>query len=198
MRLLRSLTLLAALSAGIMNAAVVFIPAAGGSLTASVVTDFTTFAQYDVRGAGIGLVGLTPTEIADSELGTDPDLAVLPFGNTSLAAFTLDLQSIVALTFDFSAPQINATTATLDVTGIFLTNADNSLAPLVGPLKANFAFESQTAFGNAFLLRYSLTDISDLGLSTVPEPSTWALVGMVLPVAAYGRRRRTCKSSIRF
>lgn len=189
---LRSAVLALVLGVGTMNASVIYTSASGTGVTASILTDFSTFAFYDVRGVDAGLVGATPVFLEDSTLGTDPGFATLPFGNLSLSGFTSDLANIVALTFDGATASVNGSTLTLGLTGTFLANGNGSLTTLTGPLVADFAFLSTSDLGGGTsLVQYGLTTLSNSAVvGAVPEPSTVALVGLALPLVAVLRRRK--------
>jgi len=176
--------------------AAVLYTAVAGSTTASLLTNNLDFSALDVRGSGAGL--LSNTELAflvDSQDGLDPDFQTLSFGNLVLTSLSSG-PNFGTLTFGAFTQGVN--TLAVSVVGASLQDINGGLGPILGgPLLANFAIRSLIPFGNdgsgLFFAQYDLIDITtDPSNETIPEPSTWALMGCALPVLlVYGRRRRS-------
>ena len=172
------------------RAAIVYLPTTG-NLTASIFTNFTTFAFYDVRGASGGLVdGVKTAFVFDPANGTDPNFITQPFGNLTANVFDTGFANVVQLVFSAASAGINGTVLTLSATGSSIANSDGSLNSLLGAVTANFNFLNSEPFGDATIVRYDLASISSAAV-VVPEPSTFLLIGLALPLAGILRRRKS-------
>ncbi|HEU0121137.1 MAG TPA: PEP-CTERM sorting domain-containing protein [Bryobacteraceae bacterium] len=194
--MIRSLVLTCVLLAfgGVLPAAS-YAPVGGTNVVVSVVTDFSTLANWDIRGAG-SLVATPPGTafgIFDSVGGTDMAFSgALPYGNAVL--FMQAGSDFGQLTFDFGSPIFLGPDLVLGAVGTPLTSiSDIALQGAIAnsPLTFLFAYASTTQIPNEsnYLVQWQLSAAIDSASAEVPEPATFILTG-VAGLLICSRRRR--------
>lgn len=167
----------------------------GGTLTVTGLFVGSNPPVLDIRGAVLLYMSavnlpLSPIALYDSTGGTDPNAAVLPFGNSILYADDGTPGTVGGVSFDFA----NATSVgnQLFVNGFVFpippeATPDGALGALIAASPVLFAFQN-SAFSdvgdNTFILQWGLSAVG------VPEPGTFVLLASGLAIVGAARRKR--------
>ncbi len=182
------------------SAALIVVPASGTILAGAQYSDssLTDLIALDLVGASPSAVydTNTSTYLGDITIG-DPTFGGL-FGtpvppNLVIAGVTTSLSDLVAFVIDISAFSLyNSTPATsllLPLTGIAVGSPDPLLASLLsGPAFASFSVVQSNLDPDQRL--YSLDFLVIDSKAEVPEPASFLLVGLGLPLLFLKRFRR--------
>ncbi len=167
-------------------------PASGSNIVLGLVTDFSTVALWDIRGAGI--LDVVPpggsVAVYDSVGGTDMGYSgALPFGNNLL--YLQAGTEFAVLAFDFSSPAFSANLVSLPaIAGALTPITVPALASILSssPLLATFDYTGITPIDNTYsLVTWQLLSLE--GSSAVPEPASAVLAAVSGVTFLFLRRR---------
>lgn len=166
-------------------------PATGTNVVLGLVTDFSTVALWDIRGAG--LLDVVPpggsVAVYDSVGGTDMGYSgALPFGNNLL--YLEAGSEFAVLAFDFSSPIFSGNLVLLPaIAGALTPITVPVLASILSssPLLATFEYSGITPIDNTLSL--VTWQLSALDGSAVPEPASGVLAAVSGAAFLFIRRR---------